>query len=162
MRTLLLIAALALPLSLNSCGGGGTTDPKALTDEGYTALNSGDYKTALESFGNALDAMDDGHKQYKRAFMGSMEAMAHVDPASLAGDRFIADAKRLSLAAKDYHKIAKALEGAKSYGNACAVLDAGLKEFEGDEALAALLTDFKEKAAADPALAGALADLGYL
>ncbi len=88
MRTTSLAALLLIGLS--ACSG----SPKSLTEDGYTALGSGDNKAALADFEKALDKIGADTKcpDYLPAALGRCKALAHIDPKRAATD-FIALAK---------------------------------------------------------------------
>lgn len=165
IRTLLVLPCLVLALVAGACGGGGSSDPKALTDEGYAALGTSDYDGALESFQKALAEMDSAHAQFKRAKMGEIEALIHVD-AERAKDEFIAMAGSMSgsVTAKDYQAIASKMTSEKKYVPAIAVLDAGIKAHAENPKLLAIMEKVKSEAekAGDSGALDALRGLGYL
>ena len=75
LRSLLL----ALPLVLTACGG--SSDPKALVDEGRQAMASQNYAEAQTKFQAAVDAIggDAAHANFEQAHRQLIAATAHVD-----------------------------------------------------------------------------------
>lgn len=161
MRTLL--APLALSLALVAACGGGPVDPRVHTDAGETALAQKDYDAALEEFGAALDAIGDdaSHALYEKARLGSIHALAHVNPEA-AQEQFLALRDQTQLDANDYSNVANELASAMAYPQAVTVTDAGIKAHPEHPGLAAVLDNLKAKAEEDPSLKSALSGLGYL
>jgi tetratricopeptide (TPR) repeat protein len=81
MRFATLLLLLVAPVLVVSCGGG-SSDPTELTDEGYRALDTGDFSAAQASFEKALDVIGDdtAHAQYLDASLGAIEARTKSDP----------------------------------------------------------------------------------
>lgn len=131
MRPYLLIASLLLcPLFAAGCGG--SDDPKSLNDAGAQALNSSQYKDALEHFEHALEVIgakpDD--PQYLAAKLGAIEARIHID-AKQAAAEFLALAKALpsKVSDRDFMDVSGKLASAKAYGEAIEVIEQGKKVF---------------------------------
>lgn len=161
-----LLGLLALPL-LVSCGdsGGASGDPTALTDGGYSSLNSGDYTGALGSFEQALAAIEPGAQGFTRAAMGEVEALIYVD-ATRAQEKFLQLATSFpdSIDARQYKTVGGKMTSEKKYVEAIAVLDAGLKAYGEDPDFPILIATVKEQAskAGDSDAMKALEGLGYL
>jgi hypothetical protein len=75
-RPLELALVTALVLGFASCGGSG--DPYK---DGQQALNSGDYKSAVKSFDEALAQMKPEQSTWLGTKQAQIEALAHVDQA---------------------------------------------------------------------------------
>lgn len=158
------LATLALAL-LASCGG--SSDPKALTSEGYASLQGGRYEEAAGSFERALQALgtDTSGPDFKRAKMGSIEALIHVDP-TRARDEFLAYAKGApgQVEDRDFNKIGGLFGDAGKVGEGIDVLSAGLEAHPESVHLQALVTqlgDLAKKTGSAKELE-ALAGLGYV
>jgi len=160
------VLALALPLALTSCGGG-STDPKALTDEGQTALKSAAYEDAAAKFQAALDAMggDATNPNYARARMGHVQATLRTDAAA-AKDEFLAYAKAnpSSVTPDDFSQIGRDFASAKKFSEAIDILDAGMKMHAESPVLVKLakLIQSEAEKAGDSAALGKMAGLGYI
>jgi TolA-binding protein len=168
LHHLLASAALFLPLALAlpSCGGG-SSDPKALTDAGYAALGSGDHDEAAEKFAAALDAIGDDRQNvsYARAKMGHVEALMRKDAAA-AKDEFLAyaQANPSTVTPDHFSTVGGKFAGAGKFGEAIEVLDAGMKTHPESPALKKLVETIKtaaEKAGDSDAL-NKLSGLGYI
>lgn len=158
------IATLALAL-LASCGGG--SDPKALTSEGYTALQGGRYEVARGDFDKALAAIgtDTSSPDFKRAKMGAIEAQIHLD-AGKAKDEFLAYAKGSpsQVEERDFNKIGGLFGSEGKVAEGVEVLTAGMAAFPESVLLQALvkqLGDLAKKSGNAKELE-ALAGLGYV
>lgn len=152
----------SLPLLLASCGGG-SADPKALTDSGYSALGKSDSSAALSDFESALEAIgdDSAHAQYQRAKLGYYEALAGVD-ADRCKDEFLPYAESAALGASDYSLIASRLVSLGGPTQAVDVMHAGKEQFPDNADLQAVLDALIARAAQDDSVASALASLGYM
>ena len=165
------ILLLLLPLLVVSCGG--STDPKELTDEGYSALASDDCAGALSAFEKALEAIGDDttHAQYLEASLGAIEARSVSDP-----DQAIADLKALAekfpedVTAREYSKIGIRLGSQGTVEllvKAAKVIELAQVRFPEAEVLdkqGKLLADKAKKLAdstGDTSAADAFAGLGY-
>jgi hypothetical protein len=162
MKARLAILTLAL---LASCGGG--SDPKALTSEGYSALQGGRYEEAAGHFDAALAALgtDTASADYKKAKMGSVEALVHTDAAK-ARDEFLAYAKGnpSRVDDRDFNKIGGLFGSAGKVKEGVAVLSAGMEAFPESPHLQALvqqLGDLAKKSNAEGDME-ALKGLGYV
>lgn len=159
MRTLTAFALFLLP----ACGG--SSDPRALTDEGSKALNSGDYAAAAESYGAALAKIDQGDPEWKRAKMGLIQARARLD-APLAKSEFLEYAKAAPshVTDSDFNLIASRLGDAGHLAEAVAVLEVGLATHAESPHLKALKDELGKKAEAsgDAGALDSLKGLGYV
>src|SRR5437867_11590269 len=74
-RSFLAILLCLLP----ACGG--TVGPRALTDAGAKALNSGKYEEAAENYEKALAGLgtDTANPEWKRAKLGVIQARVHLE-----------------------------------------------------------------------------------
>lgn len=165
MRHLLsLLVLVALP----ACG---SSDPKELTSDGYTALNSGRFRAALTDFEDALAAIgtDTAHAEYIHARLGRVEARIRIDPEAARED-FLAlvETHPSALGDREYSMIGGKFANANALRDAIVVLDTGMKAQKqaGNETalLAKLLARIKEDAerAGDAGALGDLESLGYL
>lgn len=155
---------LLLPLvALPSCGG--AADAKTLTDDGMSALNSGDHDDAATKFAAALEALadDTANVQYARAKMGHIEATIRSDAAA-AKDEFLAYAASNEATPDDYSAIGRKFASAGKFSEAIDILDAGMKKFEGSDVLNKLVDNIKTAAekAGDSGALSKMAGLGYL
>lgn len=158
------IAALALAL-LASCGGG--SDPKALTSEGYSALQGGRYEEARGDFEKALGALgtDTSSADFKRAKMGAIEAQIHLDAAK-ARDEFLTYAKGSpsQVEDRDFNKIGGLFGSADKVAEGVEVLTAGMKAYPESVHLQALMKQLGDlaKKSGNAKELEALAGLGYV
>jgi hypothetical protein len=156
--------ALALSLGLASCSGG-SSDPKALNDDGYQKISAQDFEGAKSDFEAAVAALGDNtaDSQYKDAKLGLIEALAHLNP-DKAKDDFIALAGSLGdkITADDYSSVGGILVSANAAEAGLSIVHAGLEKFAGNAKLKKVLDAILAKAASDPALTSALGGLGYL
>lgn len=162
MKTLITACALAF---LASCGGG--SDPRALTDEGSKALNSGDYADAVKSYEKALAEIgtDTQNPDWKRAKMGLFQARAQVD-GTRAKEEFLqfAGANPSAVNDGDFNLIASKLGSARKLDEAIAVLEAGKAAFPESQHLDALGKELvnRAKESGDAGALDALKGLGYV
>jgi hypothetical protein len=160
MKARLTVLLLALAAS---CG---SSDPKALTNEGWSALQAGRYQEASKHFDQALSALGDqtSGSDFKRAKMGSIEALAHTDAAG-ARSRFLewAAASPTQVTDSDYSKVGDLL-GGQDVKEGIAVLEAGMKAFPESPHLLALRNDLGDRAKASGSSEAlqALKGLGYV
>lgn len=160
MRTSLALPAVLLALLTFGCGG---SDPAALTDSGYAALNSGKPGEAKAAFEEALADLDPNSPEYLRASLGLARARAAEDPAG-AKDAFLAIAEGGGVTAVDYRQIVGDLANAGAFAEATEVLEAGMKAFPEDPRMQEVLHQVgkaAERAGAADALQG-LKGLGYI
>ena len=155
--------AVALLLLLPACGG--SSDPRALTDEGSKELNSSDFAGAAKSFQAALDNLgqDSANAEWKRAKVGLIQAHVHADAAH-AKDEFLefAAAAPSKVTDQDFYLIGDSLGKAGKLAEAEAVLKAGMKAYPESPHLKALLTDLGKRAEASGASTDTLKGLGYV
>jgi hypothetical protein len=157
MRTpLLLLACLTL-----ACAG---SDPKALTDAGSAALNSGDARGAVASFDRALEHMDAAHPDYLRASLGRCQALARFD-SGRAKDDFLslARAQPSKVREADFTALATELVHRGAIAPAVSLAEEGMKMFPESPSMKSL-RDFvgdAAKKASDPAALQRLKGLGY-
>ena len=156
--------ALALALALAACTGG-SSDPKALNDDGYQKISANDYEGAKSDFQAAATALesDTANPQYKSAKLGLVEALAHLDAAK-AQKEFMTLAGALGdkIHAEDYSYIGGVLVSAGDAKAGLTVVHAGIEKFESDPGLKEVLAAIMAKASSDPELTSALGGLGYL
>jgi hypothetical protein len=158
--------ALALLLPLAACGGG-STDPKALTQEGQSALQGGDYAQALERFDAAAEVAPESEPTWLQARLGSIRAQAHGAPEA-AKDSFLTLAQKVGdrLKIGDYTSVASELASVEGgIAQAAYVADAAKKAFPDqakkvEEFIQKLIA--QAKASGDAAGLGALKGLGYI
>ena len=157
MRRLLPLLACLLA----ACGG---SDPKALTDAGSAALNSGDAKAALSSFDRALAGMTAQDPSFLRASIGRCQALARIDPARAQADFLeLARAQPERVREPEFVAVASELAARGSIGPATAVAEEGMKRYPGSPAMTALRDRIGDaaKQADDPESLKKLKGLGY-
>jgi len=142
----------------------GSSDPRALTDAGAAALNSGKAKEALAEFDRALEHMDASHADFLRASIGRCQALARTDAARSQAD-FLALAQKESarVGERDYATVALDLVQANAIGPAAAIAEAGLKRFPNSPEMTKLRDRVGDaaKKANDPEAMKQLKGLGY-
>jgi len=147
----------------------GSSDPRALTDQGSSALNSGNFEAAVRNYEKALtalaDAGDSGGSDWKRAKLGWVQAEARLD-APRAKEEFLAYAKASSgkVTDADYNLIASKFGDAGKFDEAIAILTAGKAAFPESPHLDALGKDLVNRAKATGAsdALDKLKGLGYV
>jgi hypothetical protein len=150
---------------LPACGG--SSDPRALADEGSKALNSGKYEEAAASYERALAAIgsDTGNPEWKRAKMGLIQARVHLD-AGRAKDDFLqlASAGPGKITDSDFNLIGSKLGDAGKLKEATEVLTAGMQAHPESPHLKALMDDIGKRAEAsgDESTLASLKGLGYV
>jgi tetratricopeptide (TPR) repeat protein len=152
-----------LPIVLLFLAACGSSDPKALTSEGYAALGKGDAKAALASFDEALPKLDPKTSEYYRAALGRCQALARIDPAT-ARTTFLELAQELGKATvreDDYSYVCDALIQADAAKEAVLVMHAGMETFDKSEKMQQILATVKAAAERSPAARSALEGLGY-
>ena len=158
MRLPLLIT---LTLALTACG---TSDPKALTDQGSRALAAGDNKSALESFDQALAKLDPKSPEFLRASMGHVQARARQDQ-TRAKDEFLDFVRAHSdkVTEQDYNMIVGELVKKGAVAPATEIIEAGLKTFPESPNMKKLrdLVGDAAKKSKDPKAINTLKGLGY-
>lgn len=166
MRTSLAIA-LALALStLASCSG--SSDPAALNEKGYTALNERSYEAAHAHFVAALEAIDAQNPLYLQAKLGACRAQAHIEPAA-AKQAFLAlaSARQSDIRLSDYTMMVGELKVAGEEGLDAAIdlCDAGRSAFPEKEAeIVSMMQDLQKLAASsgNTKAANKIKNLGYV
>ena len=150
-----------------SCGGGGSSDPKALIDEASKALHSGKYEDAAKSYESALAKLgnDPANPEWKHAKMGLFKARARID-ATRAKDEFLefARANPNKVTDSDFNEMGGKLGDAGKLQEAKAVLEAGMTAFPESPHLKVLLVALGKKAeeSGDAAALKELEGLGYV
>lgn len=158
------VAVLLLCL-LPACGG--SSDPRALTDEGSKALNSGKHEEAAKSFEEALAELgaDSANPEWKRAKLGLVQARVRID-AARAKDEFLqfASANPSRVTDSDYNLIASKFGDAGKFDEAIAILELGKKAHPESVHLDALGNDLVKRAQASGAsdALDKLKSLGYV
>jgi len=153
---------LSLCILFSACGPG---DPRALTDQGASALASGDSTKARECFEQALAGLAPGDAQYLRASMGRFQALVRGEPES-ARKEFLAFAEVQAASLNEGHfglMVGEFLRRDRT-AEAIDVMDAGVKAFPKSEAMLAIRKKVEEQArsAKDPAALQKLKGLGYI
>lgn len=142
----------------------GSSDPKALTDQGQAALTSGDARGAAQHFEDALKHMNAAHPDFLRASMGRCQALARQDP-KRAKDDFLALAKQHSDRVKDadFGLITGELVKKGAIVEATEVVTAGMKMFPESPKMVVLRDQVGDaaKKSADPEAMKQLKGLGY-
>lgn len=161
LRLLVAVVLFLLP----ACGG--DADPRALTDAGSKALNSGKYEEAAKSYESALASIgsDTANPEWKRAKMGLIQALTRID-APRAQDEFLrfAEANSSKVTDADFNLIGSKLGDAGKLQEAFAVLDAGMKAHSESPHLKALRDEIGKRAEAsgDKGTLDSLRGLGYV
>jgi hypothetical protein len=149
-------------LAVLACGG--SSDPRALTDSGAAALNSGDPKKALSEFDQALEHMDASSPDFLRAKIGRCQALARTD-AARAQTEFLALAKdpAAKVGEQDYTTVALDLVKSHAIGPAVAVAEAGIHRYPESPAMKSLRDKVGDaaKKSNDPEAMKKLKGLGY-
>ena len=144
-----------------ACGG---SDPKALTDAGVSALGSGDAKSALASFDDALAHMPANDPQLLRASLGRVQALARTEPAK-AKEAFLAltESQKSKINEGDFGLVVSELLRKNANVEAVDVMNAGVKMFPESTKMLAVKTQVLEqsKKSNDPAALQKLRGLGY-
>jgi hypothetical protein len=152
---------LLLTLLISSCG---SSDPKALTDSGSAALNSGDAVKAVSEFDRALGHMDASHADYLRASVGRCQALARTDPNRAKEDFLaLARAQPSKVREPDFAAVAMDLVKGNSITQAVAVAEGGMQMFPESPSMKSLLDQIGDaaKKAKDPEALKRLKGLGY-
>lgn len=142
----------------------GSDDPKALTDAGAAALNSGDAKGAISSFDRALDRMNASDPDFLRASIGRCQALARTDPTRAQADFLeLAQAQPARIREPEFVAVASELAARGSIGPATAIAEAGMKRYPESPAMSALRDTIGDaaKKADDPESLEKLKGLGY-
>lgn len=163
MKQLLVTLALSLFL-LPACG---ASDPRALADEGSTALNSGDYQKAAGLYEKALAALGDdpSNPDWMRCKLGWVQAEARID-GGRAKDEFLklAAANPSRVTDKEFNLVGSRLGDAGKLEEAIAVLKAGMEANPESVHLQALMKDLgdRAKSAGSAGALDSLKGLGYV
>lgn len=164
MRSIHLLASLAL-VGLVACGGG-SSDPRALNDEGAKSLAT-NPSDALAKFDQAIAAVgeDSSNDQYITAHLGAIDAKIRLGEASAAKDDFLGLAGKHPelISANDFSAYSQKLAG-KDPLAALEVADAGMQRFPESPGLVAMIDRLKAMAASsgNDEMTSALQGLGYL
>lgn len=159
-----LLVALALCLSLlQACG---ASDPRALADEGATALSSGDYKTAAELYEKALAQLGDSSSpDWMRCKLGWIQAETRID-AGRAKDEFLklAASSPSRVTDKEFSLVGSRLGDAGKLDEAIAVLKVGMEANPESLHLQALVKELgdRAKSAGSAGALDSLKGLGYV
>src|SRR5262245_38456881 len=146
MQHRLVFALASLVLWSASCG---SSDPKALTDKGYSELGSGDYTAAVVSFDEALAALgtDTSKPEWLRAKMGAIQARTRTDPDRAAKEFLdLAAGNPTRITDKDYSLVGGRLGEAKKVDQAITVLTAGMQAYPESPQLQVLLSQLGDMA----------------
>ena len=164
MKTSLSLLVVAFALAITpACG---SSDPRALTDEGARALGSGKYEDAAKSYEKALVEIgaDTNNPEWKRAKLGAMQAHAQTD-AKKAVDEFreFAKSNPKLVTEEIVNNIASRLGDADKFTEAGVVLEIGVEFFKDSKLLAKLKDELADKArsSGDSGAADSLSGLGY-
>jgi len=156
------VASFVLIWTFAGCG---KKDPRALTDEGMSAMNGGDAKAALVAFDGALQAMDTANPEYMRAAVGRCQALARVDPAKGSADFLeLAKANPTKIKDQDFHVVVSELVRVRKFKDAVDVMIEGHHMFPASEKMlkikdAVIAESLKAK---DEAAIEALRSNGYI
>jgi hypothetical protein len=157
-----ILAVVGLTFLVPACA---KSDPKSLTDQGYAELGRSEWKSARDSFGEALKKLQPADELYVRAKLGEVEALVKLEP-ERARDEFLAlgRSQPSRIEAKDYSLVAGKLAGERKYSVAVDVMDAGLKAHVEHPKMIAVKDSIVELSlkAADPEALQKLKSLGYL
>ncbi len=152
--TLALAAAL---LILPCCG---SSNPE---EEGYAAMQAGEYQSALDLLSEALESADSGSAKEHELSVARCQAMAHLDAAA-SKDAFLGLSENgMALTRKDYENMASELMGITAYDEAAHVIAGGIETFTDSTRLPKYLIKLKKLAASGdaPGLSSTLTGLGY-
>ena len=159
-----LLVALTLAF-VTACGG--SSDPRALTDEGSKALNSGHFEDAAKSYGEALAVLgtDTANPEWKRAKLGWIQAQTRID-AVKAKSEFLeyAQGSPSKVTDEDFNRVASRLGEAGKLKEATEILEVGKKMFPESLHLDALGKDLvqRAKSSGDTGALEDLKGLGYV
>jgi len=151
--------------SIAACGE--DSDPRALTDEGSKALNSGKYEDAAKSYRKALAELgsDSANPEWKRAKLGLVQAEARLDAAK-AKNEFLEYAKGnpSRITDSDYNLIASKFGDAGKIDEAIEILEVGKAAYPESPHLDALGKELANRAKASGATDALdkLKGLGYV
>ena len=153
---------LSLVLVASACS---PADPKALTDQGHSALGAGDAEKAQASFDDALAQIDPSHPEWLRASLGRCQALARHDPTA-AREAFLGLARShpARVTVQDFSIVVGELVQAGAVSEAIDVMDAGIKLYPESPVMQVI----KEKVIAastrsqDPGVSDKLKGLGYV
>ena len=174
MQAPLVSLATLLLLLCTACGG--QASPTESVDAGYSALNSGDYGSALASFQEALAGMAPSDEGYLSANLGYIQAQCHIDAAQAKAD-LLSMSKDSGVRASDYSMVVTEIISAATaqassdsdaanvtIGEAVAILQAGKDDFPDYDKWDALLKKTGDKAASlgSADALEALKGLGYV
>ena len=164
LRSIVLSVCAASAVFISACDGG-SADPAKLTDSGYAALGTRDWKGALGDFDKALATLKPADAGFLRAKMGRVETLIHSDAAK-AKTEFLELAASMSaqVNSKDFIAVSSKLTAEHKFADAIDVLAAGLKAFPTDAKVKAVGDRIKEEAtkAGDSEALKSLKGLGYL
>lgn len=157
---------LLVPLGLILLSACGSSDPRALADEGSTALNSGKYQEAAALYEQALAQIGDpSSPDWMRCKLGWIQAETRID-AARAKDEFLklAASSPSRITDKEYSLVGGRLGEAGKLDEAIAVLKVGMEANPESLHLQALVKELGDKARSSGS-AGALDSLkglGYV
>jgi hypothetical protein len=162
MRTFLLILGSAVLVLLATTTCDGASDPKSLTDAGYTALNESRYEKAKASFDEALAQLDPSDALYLKASLGACQAGAFVS-AKKAHQDFLALAETKEVQDADFILMTSMLADADEIGLATDLAEVGKKRFAESPKWDALIQKLGKQAEAkgDDEAVNRLKGLGY-
>ena len=144
----------------------GSSDPKALIDEGFNALNSGKYEEAAKSYEKALAALasDTANPEWKRAKMGVIQAHVHIDAARAKNEFLELAGNPGKVTDSDFNLIASKLGDAHKFDEAIALLEVGKKTFPNSTHLDLLGKDLvaRAQASGNTSAVDKLKSLGYV
>jgi len=153
-----------LPIALGLLAACGGRDPKALTDAGAAALNSGDAAAAIASFDRALEHMDASSPDFLRASVGRCRALARTDPVRAQTDFLeLSRAQPARVREPEFAAVAQELADRGAIAPAVAVAEEGMKRFPESPAMKVLRDRIGDAAgkAGDPESLKKMKGLGY-
>lgn len=141
------------------------SDPKALTNRGANAINSGDWKGGLADYEAALAHMDASNAEYLRASVGRCQALARLDPKK-GKSEFLALAKAQAklIQPQDFHVVVSQFLSANNFIDAIDVMRSGKEMFPESPKMKSIeeYVVAESRKALDPAVSDKLKSLGYL
>ena len=155
MRHLILIASLSSVTLLASCSGG-SGSPQ---EDGYAALQAGDYTAAVTHLDEALTTSKSGSTDYVEMAVARCQALAHVDAARCTAD-FLAIGSAVQ--AKDFSLVVAELVADEKFLEAIDLLEAGVNRFAENPKMEQLKKLVIMASLEDPAANAKLKGLGYI
>lgn len=141
------------------------SDPKALTNRGANAINSGDWKGGLADYEAALAHMDASNAEYLRASVGRCQALARLDPKKGKSEFLaLAKAQAKQIQPQDFHVVVSQFLSSREFIDAIEVMHAGIVMFPDSPKMKSIeeYVVTESRKVADPAVNRALESNGYV